>query len=411
VTTRAEVEQVFREQHGKVLAVLTRSFGDLQAAEDALQDAFLIALDAWPRLGAPDRPAAWITAVARNRARSGLRHQAVVEEKHRAIAEQAAREAELAEAGDIPDERLRLLFTCCHPALAEEARVALALHALCGLPTPAIARLFLVPEATLAQRLVRAKRKIREARIPYEVPPAERVEERLEAVLAVVYLLFTEGYFTSDGAPLTRVELCDEAIRLGRLLVQLLPGHAEARGLLALMLLHHARAAARTDAQGDTVELEAQDRARWDRAAIGEGTRLLDQALARGEAGRYQIQAAIAALHCMAARAEQTDWPQIAALYRELWRSWPSPSVALNLAVAEGMADGPERGLARLAELERDGTLAEADRVPAARADLLRRAGRTDEARACYRAAIARARNPREARFLERRMASCGSAH
>jgi RNA polymerase sigma-70 factor (ECF subfamily) len=301
------------------------------------------------------------------------------------------------------------MFTCCHPALAEEARVALTLQTLCGLTAAAIARLFLAPEATVAQRLTRAKRKIRASGIPYEVPSAERLDERLPAVLEVVYLLFTEGYATSSGEPVVNAELCEEAIRLGRELCLLAPTHAEARGLYALMLLHHARRATRVDAAGDIVALEEQDRSLWDRPAIDEGARQLDDALARGAAGPFQIQAAVAALHATAPRAEATDWPQIAALYEILWREQPVAPVALSLAFAVGMAEGPERGLARLDDLASAGALDGCERVAAARAELLRRAGRLDEARCAYEAALASARHARERRYLQHRLAACNA--
>lgn len=295
---------------------------------------------------------------------------------------------------DIPDERLRLVFTCCHPALGEEARIAMTLQTMCGVPTPAIARLFFfVPEPTIAQRLVRAKKKIRTSGIPFEIPPADRIDERLEGVLAVVYLMFTEGYATTDGDVVVRTELCDEAIRLARVLAHLLPTHAETRGLLALMILHHARREARVDANGEIIVLDEQEGALWKKDEIDEGVRLLDEALARESPGPYQIQAAIAALHAAAVK----DWEEIAGLYAELESVAPSPSVAIARAVAEGMAFGPDRGIERLETLP-DGPL-----VHAAKADLLRRAGRKEAARRAYEAAIEHARNDRERAFLVRR--------
>jgi RNA polymerase sigma-70 factor (ECF subfamily) len=400
-----DVERVFRGERGRVLAALVRATRDIEVAEDALQDAFVAALDAWPRDGLPRSPAAWLMTVARNRARSMRRHEGVVTESREVLADQldVRRLLDGAAGDEIPDERLALIFCACHPALSEDARVALTLQVMCGLPAAAIARLFLVPEATVAQRLVRAKGKIRDAGIPFAIPSAERLDERLDGVLAVVYLLFTEGYAPSDGDFARSVQLCDEALRLGRVLCGLLPTHAETRGLLALMLLHHARRAARVDEAGELVPLEEQQRAQWDRDAIAEGERHLQDALSRGPSGRYQVQAAIAALHATAARASDTDWAQIMALYEELRRRWPAPGVAVSLAIAEGMAFSPELGLARLDRFEREGALRGCDRVAAARADLLRRAGRLDEAREAYAVAIATARNAREARALERK--------
>jgi RNA polymerase sigma-70 factor (ECF subfamily) len=309
---------------------------------------------------------------------------------------------------DIPDDRLRLIFTCCHPALAPEASAALALRTMCGLGTDAIARLFLTSEATVAQRLVRAKHKIRSAAIPFRIPPDDRLDERVEGVLRVIYLLFTQGYAPSAGDAVVLPEACDEAIRLGRVLTQLLPTHAEAGGLLALMVLHHARRAARANADGDLVPLEEQDRSLWDQRGVDEGKRRLEEALRRGPPGPYQIQACIAALHAEAPDNERTDWPQIAALYEELWRVQPTPAVAVGLCVAMGSALGAEAGLSRLEAFVADGSLRGFDRLAAARADLLRRAGRSAEARGAYREAVARARTVRETRFLERRAAACG---
>jgi RNA polymerase sigma-70 factor (ECF subfamily) len=403
---RERVEAAFRAEYGRVFAGLVRVLGDFHAAEDALQEAFTAALDTWQERGIPDRPGAWLTTAARNAAYSVRRHAALVEDKHREIAHQLALAGE-ADESEIADDCLRLMFTCCHPALAEETRVALTLQTLCGLPAAAIARLFLVPEATVAQRLTRAKRKILASGIAYEVPAAERLDERLAAVLAVVYLLFTEGYATSAGEPVVDNALCEEAIRLGRELCRMAPTHAEARGLYALMLLHHARRSTRVDASGDIVPLEAQDRSRWDRVAIEEGRLQLEEALARGAPGPYQIQAAIAALHAAALRAEETDWPQIAELYEVLWRRQPAAPVALSLAFAVGMAQGPERGLDRLNVLVAEASLAGSDRVAAARAELLRRAGRFEEARRSYDVAVARARHERERRYLKRRYAEC----
>lgn len=402
-----DLERIFRTEHGRVFSMLLRSAADFDAAEDALQEAFVAALSAWPRDGVPAQPAAWLLSVARNRLVSRLRHEAVVRRKHAELGEAALALCRThADDDELPDERLRLLFTCCHPALGEEARVALTLREMCGLPTAAIARLFLTSEATVAQRLVRAKRKLRDAGIPFNVPRAERLEERTDAVLAVVYLLFTEGYSPTVDGPPVRAELCDEAIRLQRQICHLMPQNAEARGLLALMLLHDARRAARADAVGELLSLAEQDRSRWDRQAIGEGTRHLEEALGHGRFGIYQIQAAIAALHANAARAEDTDWPQIAGLYAELFRRHPSPSAALNLAVADGMAHGAASGLAQLERFVEEGVLAGCGQVAAARAHLLLSAGHVARAAAAYQDAIAHARNDREARFFSRRLAS-----
>ena len=404
---RNAIQAVFRAEHGRVFAALVRALGDFHAAEDALDEAVAVAVETWPARGIPDKPAAWLTTVARNAATSARRHAALVRDKHAELAREADVAAGSLDEDDVPDERLRLIFTCCHPALSEEARVALTLHTLSGLSTVAIARLFFVPEATVAQRLVRAKKKIRAAGIPFEVPSAERLDERLDTVLSVVYLMFTEGYASAAGEEVICAELCEEAIRLGKLLCTLAPSHAEARGLHALMVLHHARRVTRVDESGDIVPLDEQDRGRWDRRAIGEGQRQLDEALARGAPGPYQIQAAIAALHATSERPEVTDWHEIAGLYAELHRRQPSPTVALALAFAEGMALGPEHGLARLDAIEASGVVDTSERGPAARADLLRRAGRVDEAAVAYTEAIRRSKSPRVRRYLERRLAEC----
>ncbi len=402
------IDQVFRRESGRVLAGLIRATGDFELAEDALQEACARAAATWPRDGLPERPGAWLTTVARRCAVDLLRRRraapAWVSEgaEHETVAAEPAEDP--ATISGVEDDRLRLLFTCCHPALAQAAQVALALRTLCGLSTREIARAFVEPEATTAQRLVRAKRKIRDAAIPYEVPRPDVFSERLEAVEAVVYLVFNEGYASTDQLGLMRPDLCAEAIRLGRLLVELLPEELEAHGLLALMLLHDARREARLSEDGALVPLEEQDRARWDRAAIQEGTALLDAAVAGRRPGPYQVQAAIAALHVGAARAEATDWAQISGLYGALLRYLPTPVVELNAAVAVAMAEGPEEGLVWMDRLQRHQELAGYHLLPAARADLLRRAGRVAEARLAYASALALVRNPAERVYLERRL-------
>ncbi|WP_276208138.1 RNA polymerase sigma factor [Streptomyces mangrovisoli] len=416
----ASVERVvadaFRGEWGQVVATLIRLTGDWDLAEECAQDAFAQALDRWPRDGVPRRPGAWLTTTARNRARDVLRRRALGAEKLKEAAV-LARDDEPYHPGpdgdgddDVSDDRLRLIFTCCHPALPIEARVALTLRTLAGLTTPEIARAFLVPEATMAQRLVRAKRKIRNAGIPYRVPPAHLLPERTTGVLGVLYLLFNEGYAATEGADLVRRNLCAEAIRLARLLARLMPDEPEALGLLALLLLHDARRETRTDAAGDLVTLEDQDRSRWDRAEIDEGTALVESALRRGSPGPYQIQAAVSACHTGAATAADTDWADIAALYGELLRHVPTPVVRLNRAVAVGMAEGPQAGLDLVAELEREGDLAAYHLLPATRADLLRRLGRGQEAAQAYARALRLAENEAERRFLRRRLEECGGA-
>ncbi|MFB7497472.1 RNA polymerase sigma factor [Streptomyces sp. NPDC056161] len=405
------VTAAFREEWGQVVATLIRATGDWDLAEECAQDAFAQALERWRCDGVPRRPGAWLTTTARNRAVDVLRRQEVGAGKLREAALLTRDEGLCDDDGDsgVRDDRLRLIFTCCHPALPIEARVALTLRTLAGLTTPEIARAFLVPEATMAQRLVRAKRKIRNAGIPYRVPPAHLLPERTTGVLGVLYLLFNEGYTATSGSGLVRVDLCAEALRLTRVLARLMPDEPEAAGLLALLLLHDARRATRVDAHGDLVTLEDQDRSGWDRAEIDEGTALLERALRRGRPGPYQIQAAIAACHTGAATAEDTDWVEIAALYGELRRRVPSAVVRLNQAVAVGMAEGPEAGLALVAELADEGGLAGYHLLPATRADLLRRLGRTTEAAAAYERALELVENDAERRFLERRLAECGS--
>ncbi len=409
--TARTVERVFREEHGRVLASLIRVLGDFDLAEDSLSDALSRALELWPAQGVPERPAAWITTTARNRAIDRLRHDRMRRDKAGALRRltelRTDAAAEPSAVGEFPDERLRLVFTCCHPALDRASQVALTLRTLGGLTTPEIARAFLVNETTMAQRIVRVKRKIRDAAIPYAVPDPERLASRTAAVLEVVYLVFNEGYAATAGDALVRRELCEEAIRLARLLVQLLPGDTEVEGLLALMLLHDARRDARTDADGQLLTLENQDRALWNRERITEGVAILDHALARGSAGPYQIQAAVSALHNQATEAAETDWSQIAGLYGALLRLRPSPVVALNRAVAVAMADGPERGLALLETLAADPRLQAYQPFYAARADLLRRAGRPTDAAPDYRRALALTQNATERAYLAGRLASC----
>ncbi len=402
----AAVAGAFRDEWGRVVATVIRVTGDWDLAEECAQDAFAQAIERWPRDGVPRNPGAWLTTTARNRAVDRLRRAATGQLKvHEAAVLSSSDEPGDVDDSGVSDDRLRLIFTCCHPALSPETRVALTLRTLAGLTTSEIARAFLVPEQTMAQRLVRAKRKIRNAGIPYRVSPAHLLPERTAAVLAVLYLLFNEGYAATEGSDLVRRQLCAEAIRLGRLLVALMPDEPEARGLLALMLLHDARRAARVDARGEVVSLEHQDRTLWDRQAIAEGVELLDAALRRERPGPYQVQAAIAACHATAPDAASTDWVEIAGLYGRLAAMVPSPVVALNRAVAVAMADGPDAGLAMVDELERSGRLAGYHLLPATKADLLRRVGRGDEAAVAYRAALELAATDSEQRYLRRRLA------
>ena len=402
------IEQVYREESGRILATLIRLLGDFDLAEEAVQEAFSAALEHWPREGTPKNPRAWLVSAGRNKAVDLLRRRVRFEAKRDELARLSALAEEVSETSEesmLADDRLRLIFTCCHPALAREAQVPLTLRTLCGLSTEEIARAFLVPLPTMAQRLVRAKQKIRDAGIPYRVPADEELSERLETVLLVVYLVFNEGYSATSGDVLVRRELCGEAIRLGRLLHKLMPEAAEAEALLALMLLHDSRRDTRMSASGEIVLLEEQDRTHWHWEQIHEGLDLIERALGRGARGPYVLQAAIAALHAQAKRAEETDWHQIAALYELLLREQPSPVVELNRAVAVAMASGVDGGLRLLDALEERGDLKGYYLLPAARGDLLRRIGNWKAAVAAFERALLLVANEAERRFLERRVA------
>lgn len=404
----AAAEAVFRAEAGRVLATLIRLVGDFELAEEGLQEAFAAALAQWSADGVPAQPRAWLVGVGRHKAIDRLRRQRLFEDRQRQLAIEAAIESEAWPLEDAPleDDMLRLIFTCCHPALAMETQVALTLRAVCGLSTEAVARAFLVSEDAMAQRLVRAKAKIRMANIPYVTPSPDQFAERRDGVLAVIYQVFTEGYAPTSGGDLVQPQLSLEAIRLGRLLVVLMPDDAAVKGLLALMLLHEARRDARATPEGDVILLEAQDRGRWNRALIGEGAVLVEEALrAGGIPSSYAVEAAIAALHARAARFDDTDWRQIVGLYEVLLRLKPSPVVALNHAAAVSMVDGPQKALDLVDALAARESLAGYHLLPGVRADLLRRLGRREEARQAYAQALALARLAPERRFLAARLA------
>jgi len=406
---RKRVDEVYRAESRRVFATLVRLLGDFDLAEEALHDAFHAALEQWPRDGVPANPRAWLVSAGRFKAIDGIRRRARFDalEDFAEQVEAIADETPSRDSDEIEDDRLRLIFTCCHPALAPEAQVALTLREVCGLTTEEIAQAFLTSPATLAQRIVRAKAKIREARIPYEVPGPDELPQRLDSVLRVIYLVFNEGYSASSGTSVTRLDLSSEAIRVGRLLAALL-AEPEAVGLLALMLLHESRRAARASATGELILLNDQDRSLWNRELIGEGSALVRQALASRRVGPYTLQAAIAAVHAEAVDAEATDWNEIVGLYDVLLRTDPSPVIELNRAVAVAMRDGPAAGLALVDAILARGDLADYHLAHAARADLCRRMGDLAQAGAAYRRALALARQEPERRFLERRLAELG---
>jgi RNA polymerase sigma-70 factor, ECF subfamily len=397
---RDDIEGYFRREYGRCVATLVRFFGDIDIAEEAVQDAFAVALDRWPETGLPPNPGAWITTTARNRAIDQLRRESSRDDRHAQAAMLYGRDEPPEQVGPVKDDRLRLIFTCCHPALARTAQVALTLRLLGGLETPQIARAFLVPEPTMAQRIVRAKKKIKAAGIPYRVPGDAELPDRLAAVLAVIYLIFTEGHMATDGGELIKLNLCDEAIRLARLLAELMPDEPEVLGLLALLLLTHSRSRARTAPGRALILLPDQDRSLWDQALIEEGQHLVRRCLRRNQPGPYQIQAAIAAVHSAAPAAGQTDWKQILALYDQLLACAPTPVVALNRAVALAQVAGPQAGLDAVDHLG----LGSYHPFHVARADLLRRLGRNADASEAYATALALTSNPAEREFLGQRM-------
>jgi RNA polymerase sigma-70 factor (ECF subfamily) len=405
------LERVFREEYGRIIATLIRQSGSFDLAEEALHEAFVAAASSWERDGPPRNPGAWLTTVAQRKLVDSLRRDKTRTDKQSEIEYEAVRlqpfaePASIDDPSDYPDDRLRLIFTCCHPSLSREAQVALTLRTLGGLTTTEIAHAFLQPEATLAQRLVRAKQKIRLARIPYEIPTLERLQDRLTAVQAVIYLIFNEGYAASAGDSLVRNDLCAEAIRLGGVLCELLPTEPENTGLLALMLLQDSRRKARVNAHHELVTLDEQDRSLWDRTEIEEGVKLVESALSMGRVGQYQLQAAIAAVHCEAETAAKTDWRQIVALYRELLRISSSPVVALNHAAAVAMAEGFERGLELIEDAGAGGKLDDYYLFHAARADLLRRLERLGEAHSAYERALTLSANRIEQNYIRRRLA------